>query len=143
MQHPNIPPGNNRDQSPRLTIPNLNKTWLKRQDIRITQRKRRRLPFPRNLPIRSRSPPIAIHVKRVVAVVEQELAVETVDCYGLDVFLLHVQVEGGVGRVEEGLRFEGLERDNFEAAGTADAEFGFEEVDGGGFGGDVEFLPSR
>ena len=42
--------------------------------------------------------------------------------------------------VEEGLGFEGFEGDDFEAAGAADAEFGAEEVDRGGFGGDVEFL---
>lgn len=140
MQHPDILRGNNMHQRARLHMSDLDKARLKRQDVRIAQRERGRLSLPCDLPVRARAPSVAVDVEREVGVVEQELAVQAIDGDGLDVFFAGDEVERGVGRVEEGLRLEGFHRDDFEAAGAADAELGFEEVDGGGFGRDVDFL---
>lgn len=124
----------------RLNIPNLDKVGLKRQDPGIRQGKALRQALPLDAPVGARAPAVAVDKERELAVVEQELAVEALDVDRSHVLLARDEVERGVGLVEEGLRFEGLEGDDFEAAGAGDAELGLEEVDGRGFGGDVEFF---
>ena len=59
---------------------------------------------------------------------------------GFNGFLARDEIERGICDIEQSLGLEGIEGDDFEAAGAADAEFGAEEVDGGAFCWDVEFL---
>jgi hypothetical protein len=73
-------------------------------------------------------------------VAKQELAVDAVNRDRFGVLPLLNEVETRIRRVEEPLSVERLEVDNLEAFGAPDAEFRFEEVDGGRFGGDVKFL---
>lgn len=119
---------------------NLNKARFERQNIRIRQSKRGRSSLPSNLPVRTSAPPVAVDKERVLAVVEQELAVEAVDGDGLDGLLAGDEFEGRVGGVEQRLGLKRLEGDNFEALGASDAKLGFEEVDRRGFRGDVKLL---
>lgn len=105
-----------------LDMPNLNKTRLKRKNIRIRQRKRCRVTLPADLPVGTSSPPVAVHEEGEVAVVEQEFSVHSLDVDGFHVLFASYEVEGCVGLVEEGLGFCGFETDDFEASGTADTE---------------------
>lgn len=57
-----------------------------------------------------------------------------------DILFACHEVERSVSLVEEGLCFEGFQGDDLETSCAGHAEFGFEEMDGGGFGGDVEFF---
>ena len=140
MQHPNILPHHHRHQPRRLHIPNLDKIRLKRQDIRTEDGKRRRVALPVDDPLLAGAPAVAVDEEAKVGVAEQKLRGQPLDVDGLDGLAAGDEVERSVGLVEQRLRFERLERDDFEAARAADAEFGFEEVDAVGVGGDVEFL---
>ena len=105
MQHPNILSRDNVHASPRNNVPNLDKTRLKGQNVRIGQRKSLRLALPDNLPVRPRAPAVAVHKEGELGVVEEELTVEPLDVDGLGVLFQGDEVEGGVGLVEQGLRF--------------------------------------
>ena len=86
MQHSNISTRHDIYQLTRLNMPDLNEVWLKCQDIRIAERKSRRVAFPSDLPVLTCSPAVPIDEEREVRVIEQELAVQTLDVDRLDVF---------------------------------------------------------
>lgn len=139
MKHPDVL-GRYNMHSLRLDIPDLDKVWLERQDPGIGEREALWQALPVDPPVRSCAPAIAVDEERELRVVEQELAVETLDVDGANVLLPRDEVERRVGLVEERLRLQGLERDDFEATSAGDAELRLKEVDGRGFSRDVEFL---
>ena len=123
-------------------MPDLNKARLKRQYIRREDRESIWSALPRNHPVGPSTPPIPVNKERVIRVAQQELSLDALDEDGLHAafaLALH-EVQRSIGLVKEGLRFESFEGDDFETAGAADAELGAEEVDRGGFGGNVELL---
>jgi hypothetical protein len=67
-------------------MPELDKVRLKRQNIRIRERKRVRVTLPGDLPVRTRPPAVAVDEEGEVAVVQEELAVHALDVDWLDVF---------------------------------------------------------
>ena len=118
----------------------LDKIGLKCQNPRITERKGLWGTFPIEAPVGPRSPSVAIDKEGELAVIEQELAVETFNMNWLNAVLPCHEVERRVGLIEEGLRLERLETDHLEAAGTGHAQFGFEEMHRGRLGGNVKLL---
>ena len=95
-------------------------------DIERTASKRHSL--PRNHPIMFRPPPILIHKESKLIIAQQKQAIEPVyrnrfSCSSA--FFSSHKVQRGIRWIEQGLRFEVLEIDDFEAFGAADAEFGF------------------
>lgn len=76
MKHPNILARQNMDQLARLDMADLDEVRLERQNVRVRQRKRVGRAFPRDLPVGSRAPSVAVDEEREVAVVEKELAVD-------------------------------------------------------------------
>lgn len=60
MKHPNVLARQYVDQSTSLNVPDLDEAWLECENVRIRQCKRLRLPFPRNLPIRTCTPAVSI-----------------------------------------------------------------------------------
>lgn len=93
MQHPDVLPSNDVNQFAGLNVPNFDKVGLKRQDIWVRQRERIRSAFPRDFPIRTCPPPIAVDEEGEVAVVEKELSVHTLNVDGLDVFFPCDEIE--------------------------------------------------
>lgn len=130
MEHPNILPRKNMHQSARFDVPYLDEARLEREDVRVRQRKRHRVALPRNLPIRTRPPAVAIDEERKLGIVQEELAIEPFEVDGFDVLLPCDKVQRRIGLVEEGLRFERLDADDFKSTGATNAELGLEEVDG-------------
>ena len=131
------------NQSASFEVPNLYEARLKRQNVRIRQRKGCRSAFPGDFPVGTRSPSIAIHEEGKVSVVKQEFSVQPLHVDWLDVFLLRNEVEGSVSLVKEGLSFGCFQADNFEALRTTNTKSRPKEVNGRRFRGNVELLFER
>lgn len=139
MQHAYILCRNNMHQRARLQIANLNKTRLKRQEVRVAQGKSLRPTFPANEPIRPRPPPMPINKKRVLRIMQKKLAIKSFNRDGYDFFPAD-EIERGVGLVEQRLRLQRFQTDDFESARAGNAKLGAQKVDGGRFRGDIELL---
>ena len=126
--------------SARFHMANLDEAGFEGEDVRVRQGERLRLALPGDAPIGPGAPAVAVDEEGEVGVVEQELAVQTLDVDGFGLLLARHKVEGGIGLVEQRLGLESLQADDLEAAGAGNAQLGLEEVDGGRLGGDVEFL---
>ena len=133
MQHADILRRDDMHQHSRIHMPNLNETRFESENIRREDGKRVGGTLPSDHPVRSSTPPIPVNKERVIRVAQQELSLDALDEDWFDAALALAldEVQEGVGLVEEGLGFEGVEGDDFEAAGTANAELGAEEVDRG------------
>lgn len=108
----------------------LDKLLFERQDVFIAPGcKRRGCTFPVDPPVVARAPSILVDEEREVGVAQQEFGRRAFNVDWFDVFATHDKVERCVGLIEQGLRFEGFEGDDFEAFGAADAELAAEEVD--------------
>jgi len=70
MKHSDILSSQDVNQSTCLNVAYLDKAWLERENVWIRQRKRLRLPFPYNLPIRSGAPAISVDEEGKVRVIE-------------------------------------------------------------------------
>ena len=70
---------------------------------------------------------------------EEEFAVQALYGDGNDIFARD-EVERCVGMIKKGLRFESLERNDFEAARAGNAELATKEVYRRRLGGNVKFL---
>ena len=140
MQHPYVLAGHNVNQFTGLDVPNFDETRLERQNVWIIQRESLRRAFPCDLPIRSRTPAVAVNEKAEVGIVEEELPIQTFYVDGSDILLTCDEVERRIGLVEQGLSLGGFQRDDFEAFGTSDTKSRAEVVHRGGFGWDVELL---
>ena len=143
MQHPDVPRRDNVRERACLDVSNLDEAGLEREDVRVGQRKRRRLTLPADLPLRTRAPAVPVHEEGKVRVVEQEVAVQALDVYRLDVFPSRDKVQRRVGLVEQRLRLQGLEADHLKALGAADAELGLQEMDRRRFRGYIYLLVER
>lgn len=130
MQHPYILGRNNMHQRTRLQIANLNKTRLKRQEIRVAQRKRLRPTFPANEPIRPRPPSMPINKKRVLRIMQKKLAIQPFNRDRHDFFPAD-EIERGVGLVQQRLRLQRFQTDDFESTRAGDAKLRAQKVDGG------------
>lgn len=132
MQHPNILSCDDVNQRRRLQVSNLYETWLKRQNVsrrRKGQRKRVRLPFPRNHPVRTTAPTILIDKERKVRVIQQELSLKTMDRDRLNILTARDKVEGCICGIKKGLGLLGrFQTEDFESLGTPNTEFGLEQV---------------
>lgn len=117
------------NQHTSLHVPYFDKAGLEGKDIRVEDSKGLRRTLPRDLPVRTRPPAVAVDKEREVRVAEQELGLKALDMDRLDVLALCNKVERGIGLVQERLRLESLEGDDFEAFGTTNAKLGAEEVD--------------
>lgn len=91
------------DQFTGFNVSDLDKARLKGEDVGVVQRKCLRCSFPLNLPILSCSPSITIDEETKVRVVEQELAIQSLDVDWLYVLFARHKVERGIGLVEERL----------------------------------------
>ena len=140
MQHANILRRQNMHTSARLDMANLDEARLERQNIRVRQGERLRLSLPGDPPIGPCAPAVAVDEEGEIGVIEQELAVQTLDMDGFGLLLARNKVQRGIGLIEQRLGLERLETDDLEAAGAGDAQLGFEEVDGRRLGGNVELL---
>ncbi len=127
-------------QRARLHVSELDEARLEGEDVGIGQRERLRLPFPVDHPVGSRPPAIAIDKQRELAVVEQKLAVESLDVDRLEVLFARHEIERGVGLVKQRLPVERLDADDLEAARTAHAQLRSQEMDRGRFRGNENFL---
>lgn len=139
MQHAYILGRNNMHQRTRLQIANLNKTRLKRQEIRVAQGKSLWPTLPANEPIRPRPPPMPVNKKRVLRIMQKKLAIQSFNRDGHNFFPAD-EIEGGVGLVEQRLRLQRFQTDDFESTRAGDAKLGAQKVYGGRFRGDVELL---
>lgn len=128
------------NQHTSLHVPYFDKAGLEGKDVRVEDSKGLRRALPRNLPVRTRPPAVAVDKEREVCVAEQELGLKALDVNGLDVLAPCNKVEGRIGLVQKRLGLERLEGNDLEALGTTNAKLGAEEVNGRGFGGNVEFL---
>lgn len=129
VQHTDVFPGHDVDQFARLNVPDFYKVRLERQYVWVRQRERVRIAFPGDLPVRTRTPAVAVDEERKVAVVEEELAVHTLDVNRFHILFACNEVERRVGLIQQGLRLRGLQADHFKASGTANTESRTEEVD--------------
>ena len=77
----------------------LNEIRLKRQNVGVVECECLRCSFPLDLPILSRSPPIAVDKEGEVRIVEEELAVQTLDVDRLDVLLSCNEVQRGISLI--------------------------------------------
>lgn len=123
MKHSDVLCRKNMDQASTVHMPNLYEAWLEREDIRVEHRKGLWIAFPCDLPIRPCTPTIPIDKEAVISVAEKEFACHTLDMNRLDVFFSCHEIERGVGLIEQRLRLESFETDNFEAACASDAKF--------------------
>ena len=128
------------DASARLHMSNLDEARFESQDIGVRQRERLRLSLPGDAPIGSGAPPVPIDEEGEIGVIEQELAIQTLDMDRFRLLLARHEVQRRVRLVEQRLGLERLQTDDLEAAGTGNTQLGLEEVDGGGLGRDVELL---
>lgn len=87
MQHPDILSSHNVDQLARLDVTYFDKARLERQNIWVAEGEGLGCAFPLDLPVGSCSPAVAVDEKAEIGVVEEELAVETFDVDGPNVFL--------------------------------------------------------
>ena len=84
---------------------NLDETRLEGQDVGITESKSLRVSFPLNLPVGTRSPAVPVDEEAEVGVVEQKLAIETLDVDRPDILAPSDKVKRGVSLVEQRLPF--------------------------------------
>ncbi len=99
MQHANILPRDNMHQHTRLQMSYLDKTGVKRKQIRMRQREIHRLSFPADEPIRPSSPPVAVDEERELRIVQEKFAVESFDGDG-HVVLAGDKVQRGIGEIK-------------------------------------------
>jgi hypothetical protein len=111
-------------------VSNFDKARFECENVRVNERKSLRRSFPLDHPIRSCPTAISVHEETEVGVVEKKFSTETLHVNGFDVFLAGHEVKGGIGWIKEGLYFQGVEGNDFEAAGTTDAELTAEEMNG-------------
>lgn len=69
MQHANILPRHNVDEFTCLNVPDLHEIGLKCKNIRIRKCKRIGIALPRDLPIRSSTPTVAVDEKGEIAII--------------------------------------------------------------------------
>ena len=119
---------------------NFNEVRLKGQDIRIEDGKSVRGAFPSNDPIRSSSPAITTNEERIVSVAEQEFTGITLNVHWFYIFFALHKVEGCVRWIQKRLSFKCLNRYDFKASSTADAQLGAKEMDRGRFGWNINLL---
>src|SRR5690242_5390129 len=105
-------------------MPDLDEAWLESKNIRIIQGEALRRALPLYFPILSCAPAVPVDEERKIRIIEQELAIQPLNMYGLDVFLASDKVQRRVGLVEQGLSFSCFKGDDFEATGTTDTEGG-------------------
>lgn len=140
VQHPDVLRSQDMNQHTSLHVSYFDEAGLEGKDVRVEDGKRLRRALPRDLPVRTRPPTIAVDEEREVRVAEQELGREALDVDRLDVLAPCDEVQRSVGLVQQRLRLESLEGHNLEALGTTNAELGAQEMDRCRFGGNVEFL---
>lgn len=74
------------DQFTRLDMPNLDEARLECEDIRIVQRKGLWCSFPRDFPVLSCTPAIAVDKETEIRVIEKEFTIQSLDMDRFDVF---------------------------------------------------------
>ena len=87
------------NQFARLNVSYLNEIRFESQDVGVVECESLRRSFPLNLPVLSRSPPVAIDKEGEVGVVEEELAVQTLYVDRFDILLSCDKVQGSVSLV--------------------------------------------
>jgi hypothetical protein len=99
----------------------------------------------RILPIHGSVPKNQENITKTVrtVVTQQKFVVNPVDSHRSEVILLFYELERIVRWVQQTLRVQALEVDNFKAPRTTDAQLGLQEVDGARLDRDVEFLQIR
>ena len=140
VQPPNILRSDDVHETATLHVSYLDEAGLKSKDVWIEDGKRLWIAFPCDLPVVSCSPSIAVDEEGIVRVTKQELATHAFDMNWSDVFFANDKVERRIGLVEQRLRLQCLETDNFESARAANAELGAQEMYRRRFGRDVELL---
>jgi hypothetical protein len=112
-----------------LNMTDLKEALFKSKNVRVRESKVSRISFPGDLPIRSCPPTIPVHKEGEIRVVEEELAVESLDVDRSNGLFPLDEVKGGIGLVKKGLCLRSFETNNFKATSTADAEGRSQEVD--------------
>ena len=140
MQHSYILSHNYMNQLSCFHVSNLDKARFESENVRVIKRKGLRRPFPLDHPIRSCPPAGPVYEETETGIVEKKFSTETLDVNGFGVFHVGHEVKGGIGCIKKGLDFRGFEGNDFETAGTTDAESMAEKINERKFGGQVEFL---
>lgn len=130
MQVPRVLVHFETDQPASLVPPDLDKVRIESEDVVLApQRKGVGCALPRYLPAATISPAVLVDEKRKLGITEQEFGalVFDEDWLGIET-ALDEWVERRVGVVEQRLRFERFEGDDFKPFGAGNAELGFEKV---------------
>ena len=77
-----------------------------------------------------------------VAITKQEVSIDALNVYWLQVLLERDEIERGIGLIEQWLRNQSVECDDFESARATDTERGAKEVNGIRLSRDIENLKS-
>lgn len=101
MKHPYVLAGHDMNQLASFDVSYLNETRLEGKNVGVIQSKCLWSSFPGDLPVLSSSPPIPIDEETEVRIVEQELAVKTLNMNWLDIFFSCDEVKGRVCLVEK------------------------------------------
>ena len=139
VKHPDILVGYDMYHAA-LDMPELDKVGFESKDPGVTKCKALRRSFPVDPPLWPRAPTMLVDEERELGVVEQKFAIETLDMDRPDAFLASDKVQRSIGLVEQRLGLQSLQGHDLEALRTCHAELGLEEVNGGGFGGDIALL---
>ena len=111
-----------------LNVSKLDKVCLKSKNPWVAEREADRGALPVDAPLRPCSPAVTVDEERELRVVEEELAVESLDVDRLNILLARDKVKRRVGLIEQGLCLECFQGDDFEAASTSDTKLRLEEV---------------
>jgi hypothetical protein len=139
MKHPNVLVRYNV-HSTALNVSELDEVGFECQDPGVAERKANGRSLPVDTPLRSCPPSITIDEEGELRVVQEELAVETLNMDWLDVLFTRNEIERSISLIEQRLCLEGLKRHDFKAASTGNAELRLEEMDGRGFSRDIELF---
>ena|ERR1700760_1125529 len=140
MQHPNVLSSYDMHKHTSIHVPNFNEVWFKGQNVRIEDGKGIWGAFPSDDPIRPSPPTIATNEERIVCVAEQEFAGITLNMHWFNIFLALYKVEGCVCWIQKRLSFESLNRYDFKAPCTANAQLGAKEMDRRRFSWNINLL---
>jgi hypothetical protein len=122
VQPPDILRRDNVHKATTLHVSYFDEAGLKSKDVGVENGKRLWVAFPCDFPVWSCSPTVAVDEEGVVRVTEQELATHAFDMNWSDVFFADNKVERRIGLIEQRLRLQCLETDNFESTRATNTE---------------------
>lgn len=93
MQHAHILARHDVNQLARLDVPDFDEAGLEGQDVGVAKGEGMWGAFPLDLPVGPCAPAVTVDEEAKVGVVEEKLAVETLDVDGTNVFLAGDEIE--------------------------------------------------